>query len=145
MEAFLWRGCKETGTPMKYPNGNPSSPAPPERGDPFFELASECPVEAWLQVLGHRWIALILYHLSLNPLRFSDLQAALPTLSAKVLADRLSELSRRELVIAADSGQSRRYVLTSKGVALIPILHAIEQWSRDYPIASAPCIGQIRF
>ncbi len=130
---------------MSYPNGNQLSAVQPEKGDPFFELASECPVEAWLQVLGHRWIALILYHLSLNALRFSDLQAALPTLSAKVLADRLSELSKRGLVVGTDSAQARRYALTPKGIALMPILHGIEQWSREYPIEALPCIGQIRF
>lgn len=29
----------------------------------FFSSAEECAVEAWLAFLGHRWNALILYHL----------------------------------------------------------------------------------
>ena len=118
---------------MNYPNGKPTPERTPATGDPFFELASECPVEAWLHVLGHRWNALVLYHLSRGGLRFSDLQAALPTVSAKVLSERLSELVRRDLARVDGHPRSRRYALTPRGDALMPILHAIERWSRPHP------------
>lgn len=93
--------------------------------DPFFQLASECPVEAWLGVLGHRWNALILYHLSLNRRRFGELHACLPTVTAKVLSERLAELATRGLVLRVDM----RYELTASGTSLMPILHAIERWA----------------
>ena len=55
----------------------------------FFALASECTVEAWLNFLGHRWSALILYHLSLGPKRFGEIGACLPTVTPKVLSERV--------------------------------------------------------
>lgn len=96
--------------------------------DPFFQLASECPVEAWLGVLGHRWNALILYHLSLAPRRFGELHACIPTVTAKVLTERLTELTTRGLVVHTDG----RYHLTCDGELLMPILHGIERWAAQH-------------
>lgn len=101
----------------------------------FFQLASECTVEAWLSILGHRWNALILYHLSLQPRRFGDLQGCLPTITAKVLTDRLAELNRRGLIDRDDDAGYPRYSLSASGSALMPILHALEVWARDAPLA----------
>lgn len=96
--------------------------------DPFFQLASECPVEAWLGVLGHRWNALILYHLSLDRRRYGELHTCLPTVTAKVLSERLAELVTRGLVVRVDV----RYELTDAGASLMPILHAIERWAAQF-------------
>lgn len=101
--------------------------------DPFYALAAECPVEAWLSILGHRWNGLILYHLSCGELRFGGLLARMPTLTPKVLADRLGELRRRGLVEHERDPQSGCYRLAESGRALMPILHALEVWSRDAP------------
>lgn len=96
--------------------------------DPFFQLASECPVEAWLGVLGHRWNALVLYHLSLDSRRFGELHACIPTVTAKVLSERLAELVTRGLVMRVDN----RYELTCAGASLMPILHSIERWAAQF-------------
>ena len=101
-----------------------------ERARAFFEVASECPVEAWLSVLGHRWCALVLYHLRFGPLRFTDLRNKLPTLSQKVLTDRLRELAERGLLLQSGRGAHKSYALTPAGQDLMPILDAIEVWSR---------------
>lgn len=100
----------------------------------FFQLASECTVEAWLSVLGHRWNGLILYHLSLQPRRFGDLQGCLPTLTAKVLTERLAELNRRGLIDRDEDAGYPCYRLTESGSALMPILHALEVWARNAPL-----------
>lgn len=126
---------------MKLPNGNYGM-SEPTRDELFFQLASECPVEAWLQVLGHRWNALILYHLSQSPLRFSEFATVLPTLSSKVLTDRLAELSVRGLI--AQSDDERKYRLTPGGIGLMPILNALEEWSRTAGDGRKPGIASLR-
>ena len=100
--------------------------------DDFFRRASECTVEAWLAFLGHRWNALILYHLQQGAKRFGDIQACLPTITPKVLTERLGTLERWGLV-CRDGGRGQPYRLTSKGEDLMPILHGLELWSRDFP------------
>jgi DNA-binding HxlR family transcriptional regulator len=94
----------------------------------FFLEASECSVETWLAFLGHRWNALVLYHLSLGPKRFGEILKCLPTLSPKVLAERLASLELHALV-ASDA--QRGYRLTRRAETLMPILHQLEVWSRS--------------
>jgi DNA-binding HxlR family transcriptional regulator len=95
----------------------------------FFRRAEICSVEVWLAFLGHRWNALILYHLSLGPKRFGEIVAALPTVTPKVLSERLAALERRHL-IERNHGRGDAYRLSSASEHLMPILHALEQWAR---------------
>lgn len=96
----------------------------------FFALASECTVEAWLNFLGHRWNALILYRLSMDGKRFGEITNCLPTVTPKVLAERLSALERRGLVERAGPTREAPYRLTVSGKTIMPILHALEVWAR---------------
>jgi DNA-binding HxlR family transcriptional regulator len=98
--------------------------------DEFFTLARECTVEAWLSFLGHRWSALILYHLSLGPKRFGEIAACLPTATHKVLSERLAALQARGLVDRQPLPQGGRYRLSDLGQSLMPILHSLEVWAR---------------
>lgn len=51
----------ETGAGRAARRGRPDTPAP--------RAPSQCPVEQWLAFLGHRWNALLLWHLSAGPRR----------------------------------------------------------------------------
>ncbi|MBB6426941.1 helix-turn-helix domain-containing protein [Sphingopyxis sp. JAI128] len=99
----------------------------------FFRLASECTVEAWLTFLGHRWSALILYHLSQGPKRFGELSACLPSVTAKMMSERLLSLQRRELLERDGRHRDAAYRLTPKAGQLMPILDALERWARPSP------------
>ena len=101
--------------------------------DDFFRLASECSVEAWLAFLGHRWNALILYHLQQGAKRFGAILECLPTITPKVLTERLDKLERWGLVYRNGGARGEPYRLTSKGTELMPVLHGLELWSRDFP------------
>jgi DNA-binding HxlR family transcriptional regulator len=98
--------------------------------DDFFARAQECTVEAWLSFLGHRWSALILYHLSLGPKRFNEIAACLPTATHKVLSERLAALQTRGLVDREPPPQGGPYRLSPLGQSLMPILHGLEVWAR---------------
>ncbi|CAA9529900.1 MAG: hypothetical protein AVDCRST_MAG91-2862 [uncultured Sphingomonadaceae bacterium] len=105
-------------------------PAAELHEETFFALASECTVEARLNFLGHRWNALILYHLSLGQKRFGEIANCLPTVTPKVLAERLSALERRGLLERAGPAREAPYRLTASGKTIMPILHALEVWAR---------------
>ncbi|MFN3352528.1 MAG: winged helix-turn-helix transcriptional regulator [Brevundimonas sp.] len=110
-----------------------------QRDDAFFRRAEICSVEVWLAFLGHRWNALILYHLSLSPKRFGELGALLPEVTPKVLSERLSLLVRRGIVLAP-ARRGEAYRLTSTGQSLMPILHSLEVWAR--PAVRPGSLGQ---
>ncbi|MCV9937821.1 helix-turn-helix transcriptional regulator [Boseaceae bacterium BT-24-1] len=104
---------------------------------PEPRLPSECPVEIWLALLGHRWSALLLWHLQDGALRFRDLKERLPQVTAKVLSERLENLCRHGLLVRSETRGfpiEVSYGLSESGRGLMPILDQIERWSRRYPV-----------
>lgn len=92
-----------------------------------------CPVEDWLGFLGHRWNALILWHLQAAPLRHTLLMERLPGITAKVLSERLTGLQERGLltrvnIVAVPLGVA--YGLTPAARQLVPVLNQLEWWAR---------------
>ena len=57
-----------------------------------------CPMELTLDLIGGKWKSLILWHLSDNILRFSELKKALPKVTQKMLTQQLRELEQDGLV-----------------------------------------------
>lgn len=96
----------------------------------FFRSAQECTVEAWLAFLGHRWNALILYHLSQGAKRFGAIATALPSATPKVLTERLAALERYGLIERPTGSRGEAYRLTGYGSDLMPLLHSLEVWAR---------------
>ena len=106
----------------------------PGRDLPSPRHHAECPVEDWLAFLGHRWNALVLWHLQGGPRRHGELTAVLPGVSSKVLAERLKGLEGRGLLerrTAAVFPREVAYGLTPAGKALVPVLDQLEAWAGD--------------
>ncbi|MGA6168194.1 winged helix-turn-helix transcriptional regulator [Amycolatopsis magusensis] len=57
----------------------------------------DCPVEIALAAISGRWTTLVLRELMAGPRSFGELREALPSLSAKVLTERLTTLADRGL------------------------------------------------
>lgn len=99
----------------------------------------ECPVEGWLAFLGHRWNALVLWHLKDGSRRFGELASVLPGVSPKVLSERLDGLEQRGIVLRSPTRvfpRGVRYELTPSGRELVGILDQLEPWSRRTPLRS---------
>jgi hypothetical protein len=62
-----------------------------------LELGS-CPVERTLNVIGNRWVALVVWQLMQGRKRHGELLRLLPGISPKTLTDRLRELEGRGFV-----------------------------------------------
>ncbi|MEU0884865.1 helix-turn-helix domain-containing protein [Lentzea sp. NPDC005914] len=87
--------------------------------------AADCPVEVALSAISGRWATLVLRNLMHGPQSFSSLRAGLPTLSAKVLTERLDSLVAHGLVSCSRSpGFPVRttYAVTAKGLLLRRLL-----------------------
>lgn len=95
---------------------------------------AECPVEDWIVFLGHRWNALILWHLNAGAKRHGELAALLPGITPKVLTERLEGLEQRGLVVRSQIATFPRgvnYTVSQRGAELIAILDQIEVWARQ--------------
>lgn len=102
--------------------------------EPSPRTPAQCPVEDWLAFLGHRWNALVLWHLQGGAKRHSELAALLTGVAPKVLSERLDGLERRGLIVRSSLPTFPRtvlYALSSSGKDLVPILDQIEVWSRQ--------------
>lgn len=102
--------------------------------NPSARRPADCPVEDWLAFLGHRWNALILWHLSTEPKRFSELMERLPGITAKVITERLDALVQRGLVVRSSLQMFPRatsYEITQRGLGVVGILDQIEVWAAD--------------
>lgn len=85
-------------------------------------------MEVALEAISGRWTTLVLRELMRGPLSFSELRTRLPSLSAKVLSDRLHGLTGRGLAVCSrTTGFPSRteYRLTGRGYALRPLLIAL--------------------
>jgi len=77
------------------------------------------------EVLCRRWTALIVASLGDGPLRFSELQEELRTISARTLTSRLRELEEIDLIdrVAVEVGSGALgYQLTRQGRRLLPVI-----------------------
>ena len=95
---------------------------PPEPCCPHLHRAVE--------LVGRRWTGAILAVLieTREPLRFGDIKSAVPSLSDRLLAERVRELEQHGLLTHADG----RYDLTEMGRALEPALAELGDWARRW-------------
>lgn len=97
-------------------------------------MTEHCPVEATLDLIGGKYKALILWHLSEGKLRFSELNR-LVTATPKMLTQQLRELEDKQLVhreVYPVIPPKVEYSLTELGRSLMPILVAMRDWGADY-------------
>ena len=96
---------------------------------------SNCPVEATLELIGGKYKALILWHLSNGKLRFSELHKAISGATPKMLTQQLRELEAQALVhreVFPVIPPKVEYSLTDLGKSLMPVLIAMRDWGADY-------------
>lgn len=94
-----------------------------------------CPMVFIQDMISGKWKMLILWYLSYQTLRFSDLQRKLPNVSQKVLSRQLKSLEKDRLIdkkIYPVVPPKVEYSLTPLGEKVIPILEAMHKFGMDY-------------
>lgn len=100
-----------------------------------MEYNENCPVEATLNLIGGKYKALILWHLSFGTLRFSELRKVIKTATPKMLTQQLRELESHDLIhreVYPVIPPKVEYSLTDLGKSLLPILVAMRDWGAGY-------------
>ena len=100
-----------------------------------MEERKNCPVESTLELIGGKYKALILWHLSGKTLRFSQLHKEISGATAKMLTQQLRELESHALVhreVFPVVPPKVVYSLTELGKSLMPILTAMRDWGSGY-------------
>jgi DNA-binding HxlR family transcriptional regulator len=85
-----------------------------------------------VELLGKRWTLLIVALLLQRPARFCELGQALPSISERVLSERLRELAESGLATRrVDPGPpiTATYALTARGRGLAPVIGALRDWN----------------
>ena len=100
-----------------------------------MQQTDRCPVEATLDLIGGKYKALILWHLSEQQLRFSQLRKLLQNATPKMLTQQLRELEAQQLIhreVFPIVPPKVEYSLTEQGRSLLPILVAMRDWGANY-------------
>lgn len=95
---------------------------------------------AALEILENRWALRLLTALVVGPARFSELEAAVPGVSRRMMAERLRELGAAGLVlrtVAPGPPITSTYALTADGERLGEILDLVRGWAASRPDRAA--------
>ena len=97
---------------------------------------SNCPISYGLDFFGDKWTLLILRDMIFaKKLYFKDFLNAKEGIATNILTDRLRMLEAQQFIQSQKDPtlKTRKiYTLTSKGIALIPIILEIMVWSNEY-------------
>ncbi|HXO51248.1 MAG TPA: helix-turn-helix domain-containing protein [Mycobacterium sp.] len=88
-----------------------------------------CGLARGLDLIGDRWVLLIVRELLLGTRRYGELLDGLPGIATNLLADRLRAMEDNGLVVKGDDD---RYGLTERGEGLRDVVYAIGRWA--YPL-----------
>lgn len=94
-----------------------------------------CPVGITLELIGGKYKALILWHLSGGKMRFSELRKAISSATPKMLTQQLRELESQNLIhreVYPVIPPKVEYSLTELGKSLMPVLIAMRDWGAGY-------------
>lgn len=89
-----------------------------------------------LELIGERWALLIIREMMFGPRRFTDLRAGLPSISAKVLTERLEGLERAGIVQRRQlppPAAAQVYALTEWGYLAEESIQALGRWAARSP------------
>jgi DNA-binding HxlR family transcriptional regulator len=88
-----------------------------------------------VELIGRRWTGAVLQQLMAGRRRYSDLKAAVPEISDRMLSERLRELEAEHLVrriVTPDTPVRVEYELTERGRSLEEPLAAIAAWAAKW-------------
>ncbi|MBE6087168.1 MAG: helix-turn-helix transcriptional regulator [Clostridium beijerinckii] len=95
-----------------------------------------CPrFENAFELLGKRWTGLIIRTLLNGQNRFSDIEEAIPNMSARMLTERFKELEKEGIIIRKvypETPVRIEYKLTEKGRDLQSAMDEIQKWAEKW-------------
>jgi DNA-binding HxlR family transcriptional regulator len=99
------------------------------------EPLDTCPVCATADLICGKWTILIIRDLSAGCSRFCELERSLAGISPRTLSLRLRALEEEGIVLRKTFPEVPprvEYTLTSKGLALLPLIDDMRQYGREW-------------
>jgi len=102
-----------------------------------YEVKSyiDCPFAKVQKIVSGKWNMLIIYLLSNETLRFGELHRRLPDMTQATLSKQLKSLEEHGIIYRNVFNQippKVEYSLTEIGQKFLPVLDALEKWSKEY-------------
>ena len=105
-------------------------------GGPTDRGAGVCPLyHRAIELIGRRWTGAIIFVLLGGRSRYSDLRAAIPEVTDRMLTERLRELEQEGLVerrVSPEAPVRVEYSLTPRGEALARPVEALAAWASEW-------------
>ncbi len=105
----------------------------------YEDKSYACSFELALQMLGRKWNALVMYHLSDGTKRYGELKRLIDGVTQKMLTQTLRDLEKFQLIerkVYPVVPPKVEYTLTAHGKEMLPILQMIqtfgEKMYREY-------------
>lgn len=98
-------------------------------------ICHNCPMTRTMATIGTKWKPIIIYTIAKRSVRFGFIHAAMGIISRKVLTEQLKELEEDGIISRKEfeaSVQRVEYILTEKGLDLLPILNMLTRWNKKY-------------
>ncbi len=91
---------------------------------------SLCPAVKAADIIGDKWVLLLMRELFLGSTRYNDFQRALPRISPTILSKRLKQLEQDGLIIKkpVPGQKANEYRLTRCGRELAPLIDQMSKW-----------------
>ena len=104
---------------------------------------SDCPINFALETFGDPWSLLLIRDLVyFGKKTYGEFLASEEGMATNILASRLAHLEQQGILVKRPCAQDKRkeeYLLTEKGLDLIPVLVEMANWSAQYdPHTAAP-------
>lgn len=87
------------------------------------------------ELLGQRWVPQLVFVLLGGPRRFTDLRAAIPSISDGLLSERLKELEAAGIVsrsVTPSTPVRIEYALTTRGGDLAGVVQELSRWAERW-------------
>jgi DNA-binding HxlR family transcriptional regulator len=107
-----------------------------ETPTPTDHRSGLCPLyHRAIELIGRRWTGAIIFVLLKGRCRYSDLRAAIPDLTDRMLSERLKELEQEGIVerhVIPGTPVRVEYALTPRGSALARPVEALVSWAHEW-------------
>lgn len=103
--------------------------------DTYAAYLAECPARKLLDMFSTKWTTLVLYQLSDEPLRHSELRRRIPGASQKMITETLRLLERDGIVVREVKQvypAHVEYSLTALGESMLPIFSQMKVWAEQH-------------
>lgn len=107
-----------------------------------MEKRSTCPINYSVEIFGDKWMILLLRDLMFNGKNsFLEFRASEEKISSAVLTEKLNMLLNEGIVSKVTSPKNASkflYLLTDKGIELVPVMIEILNWGSSYNPTGGP-------